>query len=109
MSPPRRSPTTFTRLTDAETAALERWLNVRNRLAAAEIDTVQARVRMRIACAFLRALKPDSPRRTALEADLLRRQADGLQRSSRAAAASRWLRAKFVRATYQLVHGNGDE
>jgi hypothetical protein len=106
MSPPRRSPTTFTRLTDAEIAALERWLKVRNRLAAAEIDTVQARVRMRIACAFLRALKPDSPRRTNLEADLLRRRADGLQRSSRAAAASRWLHAKFVRATHQLVQSD---
>ena len=109
MSPPRRSPTTFTRLTDVETALLERWLKVRNRLAAAEIDTVQARVRMRIASAFLCALKPDSPRRTTLEVDLLRRQADGLQRLSRSAAASRWLRARFVRATYQLVHGKGDE
>ena len=59
MSPPRQLPTTFTRLTDAETAVLERWFKVRNRLAAAEIDTVQARVRMRIACAFLSALNPD--------------------------------------------------
>ena len=109
MSPPRQLPTTFTRLTDAETAVLERWLKVRNRLAAAEIDTVQARVRMRIACAFLSALKPDSPRRTTLEADLLRRRADGLERSSRAAASSRWLRARFVRATYQLVHGKSDD
>ena len=66
MSPPRQLPTTFTRLTDAEMAGARALVQGPESIVAAEIDTVQARVRMRIACAFLSALKPDLPRRTSL-------------------------------------------
>lgn len=96
----------FRRLPQAEARWVERHAAIRDRLRRALVERAAGQARMHVAGGVGAALAPDGPRAADWQAEILRRQAAGMDAAMAAARQAAFMRHQVRRAASKLIDGD---